>query len=347
MKGLFSRVARSRSPRTALYLVAVSHCAFLFAGFFAPYSVDAQHRSRVFAPPQRIHVWDRVRHVYRRPFVYRLQLRADSFNEYEEDTRAAFPIHFFVGGGQYSVVGLAFTRHLFGTDEQAPIFLLGTDAYGRDEFSRFLYGGRLSLFAGLLAAFLSLSLALVLGGLAGFYGGWADELIMRGAELFLTVPWLYLLLLIRAFLPVQLDATRAFLILIAVLGLLGWARPARLIRGVVMSAKERDYVRAARGFGASDLYLLRRHILPYAVSVAITQLAVYIPQYVLAEVTLSFFGLGVGEPTPSWGNMLAGLQQPFALEACPWLFTPAIALIAVFAAYHRLLSYYSGSDYKI
>ena len=199
-----------------------------------------------------------------------------------------------------------------------------------------LYGGQISLLAGLLAAGLSLALGLVLGAVAGFYGGWADETLMRGAELFLALPWLYLLFAIRAFLPLQIGPAQAFLLLIVVIGLIGWARPARLVRGVVLSARERDYVRAAKGFGATDIYLLRRHVLPQTFGVLLTQAAILVPQYILAEVTLSFLGLGVGEPVPSWGNMLASLQQYYVLASYWWMFLPGFALVPFFLGYSAL-----------
>ncbi len=263
-------------------------------------------------------------------------------------------VRFSINGGQTKGLTEAITKtgrwltryaFLFQGIFSAPIapgkiFLAGTDAYGRDQFSRFLYGGRISLFAGLMATVISLSLGTLLGGIAGFYGCWVDELIMRTAEIFLAVPWLYLLFAVRAFLPLEITPNAIFLLLITVMGAIGWARPARLIRGVVLSAKERDYVLAAKGFGASDIYLMRRHVLPQAFSVALTQAALLIPRYVLAEVVLSFFGLGVSEPAPSWGNLLANLRQYDVLESYWWMFLPALALIPVFLAYYSLFSYY-------
>jgi peptide/nickel transport system permease protein len=261
------------------------------------------------------------------------------FPEYEENRETAYPLRLFVSGAEYKVLGIFNSRqHLFGTGEQGRIFLMGTDAYGRDLFSRLLYGGRISLFAGLLAGTISVFLGLVLGGLAGYYGRWIDEAIMRMAEVFLAMPWLYLLLAVRALLPLHIDPQGAFFLLIGVLGIIGWARPARLVRGIVLTAKEREYVLAARSLGASDVYLLRTHILPFASGVALTQAALYIPQYILAEVTLSFFGLGVSEPIPSWGNMLNDLQHFLIWGSYWWLFAPAIALIAVLLAYYRLFS---------
>jgi peptide/nickel transport system permease protein len=217
--------------------------------------------------------------------------------------------------------------------EPGVVFLLGSDAYGRDVFSRLLYGGRVSLFTGLLAALLSLGLGLALGTLAGFYGGWLDRLLMRGGELVMALPWLYLLLAVRAFLPLHITTVAAFFLLVVVIGSVGWVRPARLIRGVVLSARERGFVLAARGFGASDAYLIRRHILPLTLGVVLTQATVLIPQYILAEVALSFLGLGVSEPVPSWGNMLAEAQQYHALVAHGWMLAPGLAMIPVLLGY--------------
>ena len=216
------------------------------------------------------------------------------------------------------------------------MFLLGSDGFGRDQLSRLLHGAQVSLAAGLLAAAVSLGLGWVLGGLAGFYGGWVDAVVMRGAELFLALPWLYLLLAVRAVLPLHVSAAQAFLMIVLVIGLVDWARPARLVRGIVLSARERSYVLAARGFGASDLYLLRRHVAPQTLGVVLTQAALLVPQYILAEVTLSFLGLGVSEPAASWGNMLGALQQYHVLVSYWWMWAPGLVLVPVFLAYFAL-----------
>ena len=176
----------------------------------------------------------------------------------------------------------------------------------------------------------------MIGTVSGFYGGWIDESLMGTSELFLSLPWLYFLLGVRAFLPLHVSPAGTFLLLIAVIGLIGWARPARLVRGVVLSARTRNYVSAARGFGGSDLYLLRRHILPETFGVLLTQAALLVPLYVAAEATLSFFGLGVSEPVPSWGNMLASLQQYSVMVSYVWLLAPAAALVVTSVIYAML-----------
>ncbi len=331
-------MAIARSSKLPLLALAVVCGMVTAAGFFAPYDYETQNRALALSPPTRIHFVDRNAGFHLRPFVYRSVARTGSLNEYEEDRTLAFPVHFFVSGSPYRLVGLIPSRtHLFGTAPEASLFLLGSDAYGRDVFSRVLYGGRISLFAGLVAAVISVSLGITLGGLAGYYGSWIDNILMRTAELFMAVPWLYLLLAIRAFLPLHIDPVAVFLLLIAVSGAIGWARPARLIRGVVLGGRDREYVLAARGFGASDFYILRTHVLPQAYSVAITQAGLYVPQYITAEVVLSFFGLGVTEPVPSWGNMLAQLQNLFVLESYWWMYCPAALLVAVLLIFEWFL----------
>ncbi|HEY0703966.1 MAG TPA: ABC transporter permease [Candidatus Acidoferrales bacterium] len=319
-------LSHRRKLECAACLLAAVYVVVLTAGFFAPYSFATQNREAAFEPPTAIHFRDAQGNLYAHPFVYAADGRSEA--------NARYPIHFFVRGAEYRLAGFRSQLHLFGVEAPGEVHLMGTDGYGRDQFSRFLYGGQISLLAGLLATLLSLSIAVVLGGFAGFYGGGIDELLMRGGELFLALPWLYLLFAVRAALPLHISQAQVFLLLVSVMGLIGWARPARLIRGVVLSAKQRNFVIAARGFGASDFYLLRRHVLPQAYGVILTQMTLLIPQYVLAEVTLSFLGLGVGEPMASWGTLLASLQQYYVLSSYWWMFLPALLLIPLFLVFY-------------
>ena len=321
-----------------LVVLGVLHGIVACAGFFAPYDPVEQDRKSPYLPPMRLHLADTHGHLHLRPFVYPLRLREGSFDQYEEDATEPHPVKFFLPGARYRLLGfLPFRTHLFGAGSTR-IYLLGTDAYGRDQFSRLLFGGQVSLLAGLLGAGLTLLIGLCIGAVAGYYGGWRDSLLMRIAELFLALPWLYLLFALRAFLPLAVSPLEAFFLIIAVIGAVGWARPAWLVRGVVLSAKERDFVRAARGFGATNGYLLRRHILPETSSVLLTQAAILIPQYVLAEMTLSFLGLGVPEPVPSWGNLLSSLQQYSVLVSYWWMYMPALIMVPFFLGYLGLAS---------
>ena len=330
-----------RAPRAIvkwLITLVVLHGIVVCAGFFAPYDPVEQDRKNPYLPPMQLHLLDSNGHLHARPFVYSLKLREGSFDQYEEDTTEPHPLKFFLRGSHYRLLGLLPGQtHFFGA-ENARVYLVGTDAYGRDQLSRLLFGGQVSLLAGLLGAGISLLIGLSIGAVAGYYGGWTDSLLMRLAELFLALPWLYLLFAIRAFLSLAVSPPKAFFLIITVIGIVGWARPARLVRGVVLSVRERDFVRAARGFGASHGYLLRRHILPETSSVLLTQAAILIPQYVLAEMTLSFLGLGVPEPVPSWGNLLSSLQHYSVLVSYWWMYLPALLIVPFFLGYLGLAS---------
>jgi peptide/nickel transport system permease protein len=321
-----------------VWILVALHLGIACGGFLAPQDPAAQDRENPYVPPTRLHWVDAVGHFHVRPFIYGLRSKEGSLDEHVEDATHRVPLHFFVSGFRYKFLGVLPSRlHLFGTTG-APSYLLGTDAYGRDMLSRILYGGQVSLFAGILATSLALFMGLVTGALSGFLGGWTDDVLMRIAELFLALPWLYLLFAIRAFLPLSVSPMQAFLLVVVVIGTVGWARPARLIRGVVLSAKERDFVRAARGFGASPLYLFRRHVLPQTSSILLTQAAVLIPQYILAEVALSFLGLGVPEPMASWGNLLASLQHYDVLTSYWWMYLPGLAMVPFSLGYLNLAS---------
>jgi peptide/nickel transport system permease protein len=302
-------------------VLASIHVIALFAEFFAPYSFAEQQRSFSYSPPTRLRWIDRHGQFHWRPFVYGT---ADGANGPMQ------PLHFCVRGWSYRLAGLVpWDRHLFGVARPGAVFLLGADEFGRDQFSRLLAGSRISLSAGWLAAILSLGIGAALGAIAGLAGAWLDDCIMRISEASLALPWIYLLLAGRAILPLDLPSSSAYLILISVVGVLGWARPARLIRGLVLSLRERAYVVAASSFGATPAYLVRVHLLPDALPVVTTQAALLVPQYILAEVTLSFLGLGIDEPSVSWGSMLAGVQHYHVLVSYWWMLLPALAPAAV------------------
>ncbi|MEO8591911.1 MAG: ABC transporter permease [Candidatus Solibacter sp.] len=309
--------------RLTLGCLAALHLVILLAPWLAPYDYAEQHRDFPHAPPVRVHFRDAAGSLHGRPFVYRQYQELPSGQYVESHDRMYF-IQFFSRG------------RLLHVEAPGGLFLCGTDGLGRDVFSRVLYGGRLSLLTGLVASLLSLSLGLLFGTLAGFYGGWVDRGLMRGGELFMALPWLYFLLGARAFLPLSISPVQAFLLLVAIIGTVGWVRPARLIRGVVLSARESGFVQAARGFGAGGPYLMRRHLLPLTWNVVLTQATVLIPQYILAEVTLSFLGLGVGEPVPSWGNMLADARQYHSLVEHAWMLAPGLASVPLVLGYLTL-----------
>ena len=326
------------ASRWAGILLMVVFLSTLFAGFLAPCDPTEQDREHPYAPPSRIHFVDGVGRAHLRPFIY--PWKDSGSGEYEEDSSAPAPLRIFVRGAPYKFLNMVSCHyHLVGVDAPRHIALLGTDAYGRDQLSRWLYGGQVSLMAGMLATAIALALGLFVGLLAGYFGQKTDAVLMRLAELFLAVPWLYLLLALRAFLPLRIGPFEAFLLVVLVIGAIGWARPARLIRGVVRSARHQDYVTAARSAGAGHGFVLFHHVLPQTSGVLFTQAALLVPQYILGEVTLSFFGLGVGEPVPSWGNLLQSLQQYNVLVSYWWMLIPGLALIPLFWAFSVLADF--------
>jgi peptide/nickel transport system permease protein len=196
------------------------------------------------------------------------------------------------------------------------------------------------LLLGLLACALAISVGTIAGSIAGFYGGFTDGAVMWASEVFLSLPWLFFLFGLRAFLPLDMEPVTAFLTIVIAIGMVGWARPARLVRNVVLSAREREYVLVARGFGASDLYILRTHILPATLNVALTQAALLVPRYILGEITLTFFGLGLNEPAASWGHMFAMLLQYFSIvPISAWMYVPGICLVITCFSYLTLADF--------
>lgn len=319
--------------RGAIVALVSLHLVAAFAGFFAPYTYREQNRSHPLAPPMPPRFFDAEGAFHLRPFVYPLRSRADG--EYEADPSRPLPLRWLVRGATHDVLGsFESDLHLFGVDGEEPVFLLGTDALGRDYLSRLLYGARISLSAGILGTALALAAALALGGLAGYSGGVLDAGIMRAADLFLSLPWIYVLLAARAFLPLDMAPSTAFLVIVALLGALGWAGPARVVRGVVVTTVSREFVTAARSAGASHAHVLIRHVLPQTRPVVLTQAAILVPAYMLAEVTLSFLGLGVTEPVPSWGNMLTSLREDGLLSLRLRLLSPALCMAVIGWLYH-------------
>ncbi len=327
---------------SALALLVALNVAALFADPLAPYSADEQHRLLPYAPPTRVHLVDATGRWHMMPFVHSLE--AHGATSYREVPSAVAPLRWFPHGAPYRLAGiLTCDRHLVGVDAPARLFLLGSDRYGRDVLSRLLLGARLSLLAGALATLLALAIGTPVGIVSGFYGGRLDEMLMTGASLFLSLPWVYLLIAARSLLPLDLQPGTAFIVVVLLIGLVAWARPARVIRAVILAARNEDFVAAARSCGAGDLRILVRHLLPQASGIVLTQAALLVPACVLAEMTLSFLGLGLGEPTPSWGALAAGMLPPGLVLTHWWLAAPVAAMVPVFALYERAASAFADA----
>ncbi len=310
----------------------------MLAPFVAPYPQEQMDRTKYFHPPQGLHWIHADGHFSVRPYVREERLFDVGSFEYREDPASELPLKFFVRAGPIHILGLIPTSiHLYGVDAPGRVFLLGTDSFGRDVVSRLLYGSQISLTVGIVGIAISFTLGLLLGGIAGYFGGWADTIIMRITELLLSVPSLYLIIALRAVFPVDLPSRQIYLGIVAILAFIGWAGLARVIRGLVLSMRKSDFVTAAEALGFSRLRVIARHVLPNTMSYVIVAATLSIPGYILGEVVLSFLGVGVQEPSASWGNMLNQARSIRALTTFPWLLlVPGTAIFLTVMAFNFL-----------
>jgi ABC-type dipeptide/oligopeptide/nickel transport system permease subunit len=216
--------------------------------------------------------------------------------------------------------------------------LLGTDDLGRDRFARLIYGMRVSLFLAPIAALLSTILAAVVGGIAGLCGGWVERFVMGFTDLFLALPWLFLLITVRALLPLNMSPMSSVIITFALLGMLGWAPAARVICAGAKQVLQSDFVWTARARGCGGLRLMRMHLLPNLRPALAAQFFLSIPVFIIAEANLGALGLGVSEPLPSLGGLVCELQDIVMLRPEPWRLAPLVVLIVVIGAFQILLS---------
>jgi len=308
-----------------LYLVA------LFAGFVAPYNYDRLDTNYSFHPP----LWPKPAGFHLA--IPRYEPGAGSFvyRVVPNDTK---PLHFFIRGDEYKLFGLVpATIHLFGTgDEHYPVYLLGTDQFGRDVLSRLLYGSQISLSIGIIGILLSFTFGMIIGGISGYFSGWTDTVIMRLCELIMSIPALYLIISLRATFPPSMSSAQVYAMIIIILSFIGWASMARVIRGMALSLREQQFVLAARSLGQSHLRIIVRHILPNTFSYVIVAATLSVPYYILGEVVLSFLGVGIQEPNASWGNMLTAAQNTEYLRNFPWLLAPGAAIFITVLAFNFL-----------
>jgi peptide/nickel transport system permease protein len=332
---LFWRQLR-RSPLAIAggVLLVVLYTASALAPFLAPYAESDIDRDRFFHPPTPLH-WrdaDGRRHAW--PFVHGTISGRDQ--TYTADTSRRFALRLFVKGAPYKLFGfIPSDRHLFGVEPPGRIYLLGADDAGRDVWTRLLFGSQVSLTVGVVGIAISFSLGLLLGGMSGYFGGWVDTLIMRSTELLLSIPGLYLIVALRGVFPLDLPSQQTYLAIVTILAFIGWATLARVIRGMVLSLREAEYVLAARALGASSLRIILRHILPNTMSFTIVAATVAVPGYILGEVFLSFLGVGVQPPAASWGNMLNAARSQRVLTSFPWmLLAPGTAIFLTVMAFN-------------
>jgi len=303
---------KNRLARICFYVLVILYASALFADFLAPYRFNDEDRNYSYSPGTRIEFFDGK--VLSWPFIYGRTLSFDSIHQrrYPIARDQKYPLRLFYQG------------HLFGVEKPGRIYIWGADSRGRDLFSRILHGGRVSLSIGLIGVLISFSLGLFIGGVAGYFGGWLDSFLMRLCEMFMLIPGFYLMLAMRSAVPDNFNSLQIYFMVVVILSFIGWASLARIIRGMSLSLRQRDFVLAAKAMGASDIKIIIQHILPHTLSYSLAAIMLTIPSYILGEAGLSVLGLGIQDPVPSWGNMLSDAMGIVQIHFAPWIMIPGI-----------------------
>lgn len=330
---------KDKFARAALIVLGIIYITLFLADFIAPYTKDFSDRTMAYVPPSKVFTIDENGKLSK-PYTYNYvrTFNQDTLEiEYNFDRTKKHYVKFLSKGEPYKFLGLIpMKRHLFTTDAGGRIFLLGTDINGRDVFSRLLFGGRISMTIGFLALFVLFPIGLLYGGISGYFGGKVDAVMMRFAEAVMSIPSFYLLIILASILPSGMTSTQRFLLIVIILALIGWAGFARVVRGMVLSIKNQEYVQAAQSIGASKMRIITKHILPQTTSFVIVAMTLSIPSYILSESGLSFLGLGIQQPDASWGNMLKEAQEFTNIIYRPWLLAPGFLIFVSVLAFNLI-----------
>ncbi len=339
MKNFFKQFFKDKFATASLVVLLLLYISIFLANFIAVYPKNYSNRNLSYAPPSNIY-FITPEGKLTRPYTYNYirKFDKDSLRMYFiQDRTQKYYLKLFPKGFEYKFLGIFKTkRHLFGVEKGGDIFLFGCDINGRDNFSRLLYGGQVSLTIGFLALFISFPIGLIYGGIAGYLGGKTDMIMMRFAEAIMSIPSFYLLIILAAILPSGMTSSQRFLLITIILALIGWAGFSRVVRGMVLSIKTQDYVKAARSIGASRARIILKHILPQTSSYVIIAITLSIPGYILAESGLSFLGLGIQQPDASWGNMLKEAQEFTNIMYRPWLLTPGFLIFVAVLSFNLI-----------
>jgi peptide/nickel transport system permease protein len=337
-KLIWWKFRRHKLAQIAMVVLSIFYLIVIFAESISPYNPQKRFKDFSSMAPVKVHLIDEQGRLSL-PFVYALKRARDPVTLrpiYEEDkTAARYPVALFVSGDAYKLWGLfSGNIHLFGVktepDTFIPLFLLGSDALGHDLLSRIFFGARISLTVGLIGVFLAFFMGLFLGGIAGFFGGVLDEIIMRVIDVLLALPTIPLWMSLAAALPQDWPQLKTYFYVTIILSIFGWTILARVVRGKLLSLREEDYVMAARLDGESEGQIITRYMLPGFTSYIIVSLTLAIPNMILGETALSFLGVGLRPPTISWGVMLQEAQNLQTIAQTPWLLWPvAFVILAV------------------
>ena len=304
--------------KLGVLLVGVALAAAVAAPFLAPHDVDQRFGGLLNAPPTLPHVVD-VNGTWHAPFIYRWRLSNQLEQRYDKDRSAPVALVWFAG------------RALVQSSDEvsAPLLLFGADSFGRDVFSRLVFGGRTSLALAIVAALGAMIVGGLVGGLAGYVGGGVDDGLMHATDFVMVLPAIYVALALRSVLPLVLSPATVFALLASIFALLGAPFIARGVRAIVQTERRLDYAVAARALGASDARLLLRHLLPATRGFVAVEMTMLVPAFIVAEATLSYVGLGFPDPVASWGTMLHDAANVSVFADFPWLLSPAAAMFLV------------------
>lgn len=337
---LMWRRFRKHKLGLASLVVLIAFYAIALCADFVAYAPSATDARRSLVPPQTLYLFDENRFA---PFVFGVKGRRDpeTFKRsYTIDSTRKLHLQLFAKGYEYKFLGLFPTnRHLVGVEEgktEDSLFIFGTDAVGRDLFSRLMLATRTSLFIGLVGVTLSLVLGVLLGGASGYFGGWTDTVIQRVIEILRSIPTIPLWMGLAAALPRSWSVLQVYFAITLIISLIGWTELARVVRGRFLSLRGEDYVIAAELYGCSRMRIIFRHLLPSFLSHIIAATTLAIPAMIISETSLSFLGLGLRPPAISWGVLLQDAQNIQSIINAPWLLIPVAVVILAILAFNFL-----------
>ncbi|MBU0694121.1 MAG: ABC transporter permease [Candidatus Omnitrophica bacterium] len=333
----FRKLRRHKLAMISFYVLVFLYASAIFAGFIAPYHFDNENRVLSYAPATKIYFFNEGK--ISRPFVYLTSYRFDEFYNrvYRQDKSKKYFLKFFMRGDDYRIFGLFKTNvHLFGVEGEARIYLLGADSRGRDLFSRIFYGGQVSLSIGLVGVLISLIIGVFIGGISGYFSGRIDNIIMRACEIIMAIPGFYLMLALRSIFSYSLTSVQIYFLIVLIMSFIGWPGIARVVRGMALSLREREFVLAAKALGVPDAKIILRHIIPHTFSYVIVAATLSIPGYILGESALSLLGLGIQDPYASWGNLLSESMAIAQIKFHPWILIPGVFIFITVMAFNLL-----------
>ena len=330
-------ILRDKFAKLAFFILVCLYLFVFLASFISPYDKEYSNREKAYCPPSKIYVINEEGKLSF-PYTYNYNRYFDTENyssNYVEDRTKKYKVKYFAKGEKYKLFGfIPFDRHFYNVEKGGELYLLGTDINGRDNFSRLLYGGQISLTIGFLALLVSFPLGMLYGGISGYLGGKTDFIMMRIAEAIMSIPSFYLLIILASILPANMTSVQRFSLIVLILALIGWAGFSRVVRGMVLSIKKKEFVVASEALGASNMRTIIYHILPQTLSYVIVAMTLSVPSYILSESGLSFLGLGIQQPDASWGNMLKEAQEFANIISRPWLLTPGFLIFVAVLAFN-------------